>query len=134
MPVCVHAEGRFLNAFGGYLSTVESAAVEHCGAGQRCRGVMPKSSGGFLRDDGTIARKQRQGNNKMANQHRDRDTYRMRQLFHDRVTSRGIPGSRDISVDFYISPTLAYVECFMCDVWFHTPGIDTCRPLKGCTV
>jgi hypothetical protein len=42
MPVCVHAEGRFLNAFGGYPSTVESAAVvEYCGAGQRCRGVMP---------------------------------------------------------------------------------------------
>ena len=60
--------------------------------------------------------------------------YRMRQLFHDRLHHGGVPRSQDISLDFYISPTLAYVECFMCDIWFHTPGTDTCRPLKGCIV
>jgi hypothetical protein len=124
-PVCVHAEGRFLGAFGRYLSTVESAAKKHRDASRRCSGVTPKSSSDCLRDDGTIARKQRQGNKWTApqNQHRVNDTQigNATQLFSTGGL-HGIPGSRDVSVDFYFSPTLTYVECFRWDIWFHAPG------------
>ena len=39
IPICVHTEGGFLGAFSGDLSTLESAAVEHRCASDRCSTV-----------------------------------------------------------------------------------------------